>query len=398
MAVKLLLGTVYPHDETQVCGGVEAIAVNLVHALQKRNDVELHVVSFSPWVKKFHKEKRGHTTFYWLPTFYFLYGVRAMTVDGWRFYYLCRKIKPDIIHAQNVSEYATWIPSGIPMVLTIHGVELFEPEMLNTRHFQGFVGMYRKWIGRQIFKRSTKNANGVISIAGEYIPKVMGGMLDKKPIYMIPNPIREFWFDLPQETNVDPGPFVLYVGNIIEGKNALGLVQAFSKVKSKFPRAILGFAGAIRDQIYYKKVLDTIRNLNLQENVQFLGHLTDEKLKQRYAQASIVVLPSIQETAPMALMQAMAIGKPVVATQVGGVSSMIEHGVTGFLVPSHDMDAFSSYIIQLLANQELRRWIGKRAHQFARQNFSADKVAEKTVKVYQEILKKNKDVHQELSV
>lgn len=398
MAIKLLLGTIYPRDEMRVRGGVEAVAVNLVHALQKREDIELHVVSFSPKIRRFQKEKRGRTTFYWLPTVRYLYGLRAMTVDGWRFYSLARVIKPDIIHAQNVSEYATWVPSNIPLVVTIHGVELFEPKMLNTRHFQGIVGIYRRWIGKQIFKHSLQNAEGVISIAGQYIPQLINEFLDGKEVYFIPNPVRDFWFAHSQEVNVNSEPNVLCVGDIIERKNALGLVQAFSKVKSKFPKTKLWFAGKILDSVYYKKVVHEIEKLNLKENVEFCGPLDDVTLKNLYTKASIVALASIQETLPMALLQAMAMGKPIVATRVGGIPFMIQHGVTGLLVPSGDMDAFAHSMIQLLANPNLRKKIGENAYQFAYQNFSADKVAEKTVKVYQAILNKNRrDLNQEPS-
>lgn len=399
MAIKVLLGTIYPHDEMRVRGGVEAVAVNLVHALQEREDIELHVVSFTPWKKQFHKEKRGRTTFYWLPTFRFLYGVRAMTVDGWRFYFLCRRIKPDLIHAQNVSEYATWVPSDIPLVVTIHGVELFEPAMLNTRHFQGIIGMYRRWIGKQIFKHSLQHAEAVISIAGEYISQLIKDFFDGKELYyFIPNPIGDFWFEHSQEVNITSELNVLCVGDIIERKNAFGLVHAFSKVKSRFPQAKLWFAGGIQDLIYYKKVANEIYHLHLQNDVHFLGHLNDLELKQRYIQASIVALPSIQETLPMALLQAMAMGKPIVATRVGGIPLMVQHGITGFLVPSGDMDAFASSMIRLLGDPNLRKRMGEKAYRFACQNFLADQVAEKVVNVYQEILRKNKrDSHQGLT-
>ncbi len=388
MAIKLLLGTIYPYDEMRVRGGAAAVAVNLVQALQKREDIDLHVASFSPWVKRFHKEKRERATFYWLPTFSHLYGLSAMTVDGWRFYSLCQSIRPDIIHAQNVSEYATWIPSEIPMVLTIHGVELFEPQMWNTRHFQGMVGMYRRWIGYQLFKRSIENADIVISIAGEYLSNVLKGLLDREKVYFIPNPIREFWFEYPQGINIHSELNVLCVGDIIERKNAFGLVQAFSKVKSKFPQTKLLFAGGIKDFVYYNKVVNEIHRLQLQNDVQFLGNLNDLELKKKYIQASIVVLASIQETLPMALAQAMAMGKPIVATNVGGIASIVHHQRTGFLVSRNDMDGFAEAMICLLANPDLRRRMGEEAHRFACQHFSADKVAERIVEVYRKVLEK----------
>ena len=180
---------------------------------------------------------------------------------------------------------------------------------------------------------------------------------------------------------------ILCVGDIIERKNALGLIQAFSKVKSRFPYAKLWFAGGIQDPIYYKKVVNEIYLLNLKENIEFLGRLDDVELRKRYTKASLVVLPSIQETLPMSLAQAMAMGKPVVATQVGGVPWIIQNGVNGFCVPPNDLDALAEGIIQLLGNSKLRTQMGNQGKKLARALFYAERVAEKTVKLYRKVLK-----------
>ena len=96
----------------------------------------------------------------------------------------------------------------------------------------------------------------------------------------------------------------------------------------------------------------------------------------------VFVMPSLQEGLGLSVMEAQAAGLPVVASRVGGIPSLIEHGKTGFLVdPQHSL-ALAELVIRLLKDPEEARMMGRRAREFIEKNFSAADMAAKTIEVY----------------
>lgn len=383
--IRVALGTIYPVDETQVHGGVEAVALYLANSMAKRDDIELHVVSCNRVVNSSFTERHGQMVFHWIAAGHRFYNLRAGTIDAWQVRRVYEQIRPDIIHAQGCSEYAMGAPGITPLVLTIHGLEIFNPAMLKTDALRGLAGLYRKWVGGWIFRQSVTKAGAIISIAGDYVPRVISTLLNNKHVYNIANPILpDEWYGVPEDRI--SGNKILCVGEIIERKNALGLLQAFSKVISHLPEVELCFAGGFGEPAYHALLRKEISTLGLEKKVSFLGHLDQSKLTAEYADSSIVVLASIQETAPMAIAQAMASGKPVVATRVGGIPWMVEDGVTGYLVDVGDAQSLANRIVELLQNNSLRQRMGQAAREAAWERFAADKVVEQTVQVYRELL------------
>ena len=383
--MRVALGTVYPYDESRVRGGVEAVALCLANALTKRGDIELHIVSCNRAVGRSFVERRGTVTFHWLATGKRFYGLRALTVDAWRVRRVYGAIRPDVIHAQGFSEYAVAARPHDRLVLTIHGVTSFVPVMRQTDHFRGPVGLYRRWIGNRIAQGSIRRASAIVSIAGDYIPQLLGTRLGRQLVYHIDNPISDAFFasDLAWPSSES---IVLFAGTIIEHKNVVGLVGAFAQVMARIPEAKLQIAGAVGEPGYYARVQNEIALLRLQDRVVLLGALDQRSLLDAYARASVVALRSIHETTPVVLAQAMAMGKPVVATRVAGIPWMIEDGRTGYLVEVGDTDGFADRLEELLLDEPKRREMGQVAREVARQRFASDVVAEKTMRVYQELL------------
>jgi glycosyltransferase involved in cell wall biosynthesis len=385
--MRVVLGTVYPYDESRVRGGVEAVALYLTQALGKRDDIELHVVSCNRLISRSFKERRGPVTFHWLKTGYRLYGLRAATVDAWRVKKVYREIQPDIIHTQGFSEYALAVSPDHRHLLAIHGVEPLVPWMISTTHFRGIAGIYRRWISSRIIRQSIQKAQGIVSNAGEYIPNLLALRLGGKSIYPIFNPIADEFFNI-EGANEVANPIVLWVGDISERKNVLGLVKAFGIVSEHIPKAHLRLIGGVTDPRYFERVKDEITARNLWDRIEVLGRVEQTALLDAYTNASTVVMASIEETAPMTIAQAMAAGKPVVATRVGGIPWMIEDGVTGYLLDAGDTQGMADRIIELLRDESKRERMGQAGREIARQRFAADKVAEQTVQAYRDLLDK----------
>lgn len=378
------MGTPYPFDESRLLGGVEAVAFHLVSALAKTDDIELHVVSCNKIVKRSFKEVRGTVTFYWLASGSRFHILRSATINAWRVRKVYENIQPDIIHCQTEA-YALAAPRNFPVIMTIHGVEVFVSCMKKTSHFKGLTGLSRQWGLKSNIKAGLRKAQTIISIAGDYLPQVMSPLLDSKAVYNIPNPLSEsIWDKVVSNTEVDGQ--ILCVGSIIERKNAIFLVQAFAEVIKQFPNARLYFAGEIREQAYYNRLLYEISAHGLDDKITLTGGLNQSQLFEAYGKACIVVLPSIHETAPMVVAEAMAFGKPVVATRVAAVPWMVEDGVTGYLVKVGDKESMTARILDILQDKLKRVRMGKAAKKVSRQRFGADVVAENTVQVYRKLL------------
>ena len=292
-AVRVAMGTAYPYDETRVRGGVEAAALYLVHGLARRDSIDLHVVSCTPAVKSRLTERRHGATFHWIPTGKRMGALRAITLDALMAGRAYRAICPEIIHAQDGSAYGVGTPPGTPMVLTIHGVEVYVPQTRRLHHYRGLRGLYRRSAERWMIEESLSRANAVVSIAGDYVPRILGKRrLGDRPVFKIANPIADgFWTTGPDEPG--SGSRILCVGEITELKNAVGLVHALARVVRLVPGAELLFAGGIGEPRYYARVQDAITILGLGHSVRFLGRLSQSQLVDAYAHSSVVVLASI---------------------------------------------------------------------------------------------------------
>jgi glycosyltransferase involved in cell wall biosynthesis len=145
-------------------------------------------------------------------------------------------------------------------------------------------------------------------------------------------------------------------------KNFEMLAVVLQRVAERIPNVQLLIAGDTEErpawaghgwrQFYEKLFAD----MGLGPRTHFLGQRDD--IEHVYASCDVALLTSHHEGAPNAVLEAMAMGKPVVATDVPGVSEIVEHGVQGFLAPPNDADAFAEHVIALLESAELRRRIG----------------------------------------
>lgn len=176
------------------------------------------------------------------------------------------------------------------------------------------------------------------------------------------------------------------VGNINPAKGYEYLIRAMAKVVQDIPKARLIIVGSTTaTQIRYANYLHKeIIRLGLEHVVRFIGGRSD--VRELLSTFNVFAMASLQEGTPIAILEAMAMERPVVATNVGGVAEQIDHGRTGFLVPSQDTFALAEHIIQLLQNQERARAIGLSARRAVREEFSLDQCVEGHYKLYDRLI------------
>jgi glycosyltransferase involved in cell wall biosynthesis len=165
--------------------------------------------------------------------------------------------------------------------------------------------------------------------------------------------------------------------------------------KEADPPEIL-FVGRLSPEKGISELVEATRGLNLvvagdgplRSHVpNALGFVPHEEVQRLLARATVVVLPSHREGLPMVLLEAMANGRAVVATPVGGIQSLVKDGVTGLLVPVGDTKALRKAIERLLADPDLRRRLGEAARARVTELCSWERVAEATLDTYASALR-----------
>ena len=203
-------------------------------------------------------------------------------------------------------------------------------------------------------------------------------------MHLVENPVADAYFDLPDAT--EPGT-ILCAGRIIRRKNVLGLLQAFAELRRRIPAAQLRLAGDEHSEPEYAaQCRQFVAEQGLGEAVSFLGWLDESAMQAEYSRCACLALPSWQETAPVAIEQAMAAGKVVVASDVGGVPHLLANGQAGLLVRPDDNAGLVEALRQAVQDEALCQRLGQRARSEAERRFRASVVARQTVAVYQTII------------
>jgi glycosyltransferase involved in cell wall biosynthesis len=182
------------------------------------------------------------------------------------------------------------------------------------------------------------------------------------------------------------GNVLLYLGRLNPTKGLIFLLDAASEILSQHPDTQIVIIGP--DEKGHRKELEgRALSQGIEHNIVFLDPIYGEGEKRDALSAcDIFVLPSGYEGTSQSVMQAMAQGKPVVTTNVGGLPYLIRDGFDGFLVPYASPPDLASKINQLLDSPTARRRMGKRAKERARRQFLYSQLAKQLVEIYQGLL------------
>jgi glycosyltransferase involved in cell wall biosynthesis len=199
-------------------------------------------------------------------------------------------------------------------------------------------------------------------------------------LVVVGNGIQLDRFETDRAPDTDP-PVVLYVARMEAVKNHPMLFRAARRLRDRgvaFKIRLVG-DGELRPD--YQRL---VAAEDLSRHVEFLGYRTD--VPDLIARASVCVLTSWLEGVPRAIIEAGAVGRPVVATDVVGTRSILDDGATGFLVPYDDDGALADRLAQLLTDEPLRRRMGARARERALRDYDERVVVDRIKRVYAEVL------------
>ena len=162
------------------------------------------------------------------------------------------------------------------------------------------------------------------------------------------------------------------------------LVSAISRMISSFPDLKCLFAGDGPQRPILEK---QIRDLDIEDHFQFLGFRSD--VPDLVQTSDIYVLPSLSEGLPIGLLEAMALGSPVVASSVNGVPEVLQHGVNGLLVPPGDVNALLAALTQMASDPSLRERLAEAARKTVLDHFTAARTASRVAVLYRHQLEKS---------
>jgi len=161
------------------------------------------------------------------------------------------------------------------------------------------------------------------------------------------------------------------------------LFEAAKPIVAQYPHVKFLIVG---DGEIRKELEESVQRMNLSSNVKFLGHRTD--VNDLLTAFDVFTLPSLFEGLPNVVLEAMSVGKPVIATSVDGTVEAVVHGETGLLVPPKDPEKLKDAFIQIIENREQARNMGKKGRQRIEDVFSLDKQVEAFQNLYEEYYQK----------
>jgi len=278
------------------------------------------------------------------------------------------EIKPQVVHQLAWNPWmnlALPLFPDVPMVATIHDAR---------RHPGDRAIPFHSWQWRW--------ADQVI-VHAEAVQRQMleEHQVAEGKIHVIPLGLHDFYKAWSNEEVLERDNIILFFGRIWEYKGLQYLIEAEPLITSQVPDARIVIAGEGESFEKYERMM-----VNKDHFTVYNYRIPDKMVSRLFQEASVVALPYIEASQSGVLAIAYAFGKPVVATAVGGIPEVLDHGRTGYLVSPRDPRGLAEAIVTLLQNQNLRKEMGRKALERAESELSWQSVARKTLGVYQRAL------------
>lgn len=386
------------NDYASKIGGDISYILNLKETLEKRNNVVKILSSDSRLGQKHfnHYKFKGFSKTSIFSALFYLFNPFSL----FKLNELLKEFRPDVIHLHNIFDQAS--PSillplkNVPTVMTIHSYELICPNVLMLSPAKstnicktGFSKNCRRCIGNRyyyhklkfaLYKKLFKNVDLLIPNS-KFVQRILN-QKGYKTTETIHYGIKSLDFLKERDGNN-----ILYVGRLSKEKGVKYILKALSLIIKKIPSVHLDIVGVGQER---KELENLSKKLKLKNHVAFIGSVPYDEVEKYYKQANIVIVSSIWPE-PFGLIgpEAMSVGRPVIASNVGGIPEWLDDGKTGFLVDPGHPDQIAEKVIKLFSDRKLLEEMGKNARKKA-EEFSIEKHIDEIEKVYLEVIEKYK--------
>lgn len=375
----------YPHAKTGSAGGIGTSIQNLAESLMALGH-QVRILVYGQKVDAIF-EQDGIV----------IQQIKNVKIKGLSWYLTRKKLERiindlydkqliDIVEAPDWTGITSFIqPKKCPVVIKLHGSDTYFCH-LDQRPV--------KWWNRFHEKRALQKADGHISVSrftAEMTNELFGLQLR---FAIIPNGIN------PEKFQPDPSitkvpDTILYFGTLIRKKGLLELPLIFNAVVAKNPKAQLFLVG--RDAFDIQtgsastwQLMQALFTPEALQQVHYMGGVPYADVRMHIAQAAVCVFPSFAEALPVSWLEAMAMEKAIVASNIGWASEVIASGKEGILVHSKDHEAYAHAILDVLEDDHQNTTFGKKAAQKIQAVFANNLIAMQSVTFYQTIIANKK--------
>jgi len=293
---------------------------------------------------------------------------------------LCiRRERAEIVHIHTCSGFTFWRDSlhavaaralGCRVVWHVHG-----------GHFEQF-STHLRAAGRWWLRRTLGLGSATIVLSDEWV-KRLHGFADQVCWRVVANgvPVPSV-----ESRPVGPVPHFLFMGNLGSAKGPQDLIAAVGLARQSDLRGTVSLAGLETEPGQRNLLQARITECGCGSQVRLLGSVAGREKETVLTGSDCFVLPSYAEGLPMAMLEAMAHGMPVIATRVGAIPEVVTDGVEGFLIEPGDVAALADRLVQMERDPSLRHRMGVAARKRVEQGYSIDTMVERLMAVYKEVL------------
>ena len=319
--------------------------------------------------------------------------------------------KPDIVHLNNFQRQlsASIIKPinkrNIPIVFTAHDVQAICPAITMLDSNKNICedcmkGKYVNCIKKKCVKNSglksilgaiegkyyrlkniyKKKIDYIITPSEFYKTKLIEDGIKEDKIKALHNFIDISEYDVETQDN----GYALYFGRLSKEKGILNLINAFSKVE----KGNLYIAGEGEEKDTIKKLIDENK---LNDRVKLLGFLNSEEMKEYVRKCKFVVVPSIwYENCPYSIIETLAIGKPIIGSDIAGIPELVQSNINGFTYKYNDIDELTKIMKELFENDSLVKKFSKKSKEICKELYSKEFYYNEIIKIYNSLLKERK--------
>lgn len=292
----------------------------------------------------------------------------------------------DVVEAPDWTGITSFVDTKCPVVIRLNGSDTYFCHLDNRPV---------KWVNKFHEKRALQKATALLSVSRFTADKTNEVFGLQKKFTIIPNGINTELFHQKNKRADKNDNVILYFGSLIRKKGLLELPLIFNAVIDKNPNTKLVFVGKDVPDIKSGSsstwnMMQALFTSEAIQKVTYLGGIPYAEIQKQIDLATVCVFPSFAEALPVSWIEAMAMQKAVVASNIGWAMEIIEDGVDGFLVNPKLHQEYADKIIALLDNQTLRKEFGKNARMKINDIFSIEVVAKQSKLFYKSVSKEIK--------
>ena len=375
------------HDYQPNLGGTTEVVIRLARALKKRGHLCKLITHPESWVLE--RDKHNIELIY-APKFKisFMEYIPHHPVKVGKIASLYENGSIDLCHAHyalpyGLTAYLAKQTCGIPYVLTLHGTDVHR--LASVRPL------------KPVMRLCLENADAVTTVCKYLKARAKAKLGLRKKIMVIPNFVDTDRFRklprsraLRREFRIPAGTAVVaHISNYAAIKNTLVIPEIARLVVRSHPKAVFLMVGERLGETGYdlEKLKKTVSGFGLDRHFRFIGRRTD--IARILSISEATVLTSLNEGSPLAALESLAMGVPVVSSKVGGIPEFIKHGVNGFLVEGQNVEKYAEFILRLIQDHELRSILGRRAVKTIHRKYSEELVISRYLDLYRSVLERS---------